>query len=409
MCALARLCAAVLACLLLAPTLVAQELTEREALAQFAEVHPRVRMLQFEVEQVRAENQARSLLTNPAVVYTHESAAGSRDDFLLLRQELPVTGRLRLLRAGGKAAVDVAQASASFDLQSLRAQVRLSFVDLLLAQEREVALRDGVRELQEVVRILAEREQQGEGSTFDQLRGARELAELQADRSSAAVIRAQAQARLASFLGSDRDPTGLVAQASLTAERVLPPLAALLDRALQRRKDYERGTLDLRRYETERRAAERLRLPQPALSAGMKRTSLGSLADTGWTLSVDVTVPLFNRGQTDTAHARAAIGRVGAEQEALRLQIQQEVRAAYVAASVRRQQVDDYLREAAETSHELARIAQLAYEEGEVGILELLDAYRVSRDARLRAVDLLASVRYAEIELDRTVGEEVLP
>ena len=409
MCPLARLCAAVLACLLLAPAVVAQELTEREALARFAGVHPRVRMLQFEVEQVRAESQARSLLTNPAVVYTHESAAGSRDDFLLFRQELPVTGRLKLLRAAGGTTIDVAQAGADFDLRLLRAQVRLSFADLLLLQEREAALSDGWRELHEVVRILTAREQQGEGSTFDRLRGARELAELQAERSSAAVMRAQAQARLASFLGSDLDPTGLVAQGSLTAERLLPPLADLLKRALQGRKDYRAATLNLRRYQTERRAAERFRLPQPTLSAGMKRTSLGSFADTGWVLSVDVAVPLFNRGQADVAHASAAMSRVSAEQEVLRLQIQQEVRVAYTAASLRRRQVDEYLRESAETSQALARIAQLAYEEGELGILELLDAYRVSWDARLRAVDLLAAVRYAEIELDRAVGEEVLP
>ena len=409
MCPLARPCAAVLACLLLAPAVVAQELTEKEALARFAEAHPRVRMLQFEVEQVRAESQARSLFTNPAVVYTRESAAGSRDDFLLFRQELPVTGRLKLLRAAGGEAVDVAQAGADFELRLLRAQVRLSFADLLFSQEREAALSDGLRELQEVVRILTEREQQGEGSTFDRLRGARELAELQAELSSAVVTRAQTQARLASFLGSDVDPTGLVAQGSLTAERVLPSLADLLERALQGRKDYRAATLNLRRYQTERRAAERLRLPQPTLSAGMKRTSLGSFADTGWVLSVDVAVPLFNRGQTNVANASAAIGRVGAEQEALRLQIQQDVRVAYTATSLRRRQVDEYLRESAETSQALARIAQLAYEEGELGILELLDAYRVSRGTRLRAVDLLASVRYAEIELDRAVGEEVLP
>ena len=408
MCPLARLCAAVLACLLLAPTVAAQELTERDALARFTAEHPRVTALRFQVEQVRAESQARSLLTNPAVAYTYESAAGSRDDFLLFRQELPVTGRLKLLRAAGGMTVDVAQAGADFDLRLLRAQVRLFFADLLQSQEREASLSDGVRELQEVVRILTEREQQGEGSTFDRLRGARELAELQAELSSAVVMRAQAQARLASFLGSDIDPTGLVAQGSLTTERLLPPLADLSERALLHRRDYRAATLNLQRYQTERRAAERLRLPQPTVSAGMKRAALGAFTDTGWALSVDVAMPLFNRGQTDVARASAAIGRVGAEQEALRLHIQQEVRVAYTAASLRRRQADEYLRESAETSHALARIAQLAYQEGEQGILELLDAYRVSLGARVRAVELLASVRYAEIELDRAVGEEVV-
>ncbi len=67
------------------------------------------------------------------------------------------------------------------------------------------------------------------------------------------------------------------------------------------------------------------------------------------------------------------------------------------------------MRELGEKSTELAQIAQVAYQEGEQGILELLDAYRVALLSQRRALELLAAAKRAEIELDRAVGEEVLP
>ena len=55
------------------------------------------------------------------------------------------------------------------------------------------------------------------------------------------------------------------------------------------------------------------------------------------------------------------------------------------------------------------RITRVAYQEGEIGILELLDSLRVNRAASLRLLDLEAQVKEAWIELERVVGEEVRP
>ncbi len=57
----------------------------------------------------------------------------------------------------------------------------------------------------------------------------------------------------------------------------------------------------------------------------------------------------------------------------------------------------------------MAAIATAAYEEGEYGILELLDAHRVTLGAELRLLDLSAAARRAAIELDRAIGGETTP
>ena len=62
-----------------------------------------------------------------------------------------------------------------------------------------------------------------------------------------------------------------------------------------------------------------------------------------------------------------------------------------------------------EPAAELVAIADAAYEEGEYGILELLDAHRVTLGAQLRLLELSAAARGAGIELDRVIGGATTP
>ena len=79
------------------------------------------------------------------------------------------------------------------------------------------------------------------------------------------------------------------------------------------------------------------------------------------------------------------------------------------AYALRKTIVEQYRREIEKSGRELVGIAKTAYEEGEKTILELLDVYRVSRQAELRALELLGATKEAQIEIDRVVGEEVFP
>ena len=58
---------------------------------------------------------------------------------------------------------------------------------------------------------------------------------------------------------------------------------------------------------------------------------------------------------------------------------------------------------------ELMQIAEVAYREGEVGILELLDAVRTASRARIRTIDLRLEARLAQIALERAVGDTLWP
>ena len=393
-------------CAALAPPGAAQSLTEAEAVARMRAEHPRVTALRFGVREFAADARGRTLPPNPAVAYTREEAGAAVDDFLLVSQELPLWGRRRLLGEAAGHAVSARAAEADARLLAVETELRLVFADLLLAQARVRSLAAGAGRLDGLIAVLRTREEQGEGSRFDRLRAEREAAEVDADRALADIARRQAQARLAAFFAAGTDPDGLTAAGRLDD---YPAPESASAPPPEGRRDHRALGLEAQRWGAEGRAARRLRLPSAQVTGGLKRsTGLGSTG-AGFVLGASLSVPLFDRGQTQAARASAARSRVEAERRALAARIAAEVRAASAAAVGERELADRYRAESVSRADELVAIATAAYEEGEFGILELLDAHRVSLRANLRSLDLSASARRAAVELDRAAGREMTP
>jgi len=187
-------------------------------------------------------------------------------------------------------------------------------------------------------------------------------------------------------------------------------------RAIQNRADLRAEQKALTRYMFEEQAARRLRIPDPEIAGGVKRadvfgaTGSGAFADatrTGFVFSVSVPLPVFNSGRYEVARYQAEQEQTRARAAVLGRQIQSEIQGAREVLIIRRDALTAYQRELESAGVDLTRITRVAYEEGEVGILELLDSLRVNRLASLRLLELQAAVREAFIELERVVGTEL--
>ncbi len=396
-------------CVALASPGAAQSLTEAEAVARMRAEYPHVTALRLGVRELAADARERTLAANPAVAYTREEAGAVVDDFLLVSQELPLWGRRGLLGEAAGHGVAARSAAAAGRLLAIEAELRLVFTDLLLAQDRVGTLEAGVGRLDALITVLRTREEEGEGSRFDRLRAEREVAEVDADLALAGIDRRRAQARLAAFFAEGTDPDGLSAAGRLDDYPASPVPASAAGSAPERRPEYRALGLEAERWGAEERAARRLRLPSAQVTGGMKRSGvLGSL-DTGFVVGASLSVPVFNRGQAQAARAAAAGARVEAERRSLAARIAAEVHAASAAAAGARELAERYRDDSVSRAAELVAIATAGYEEGEFGILELLDAHRVSLSAELRALELSASARRAAVELDRATGREMTP
>jgi outer membrane protein, heavy metal efflux system len=139
---------------------------------------------------------------------------------------------------------------------------------------------------------------------------------------------------------------------------------------------------------------------------GTKSSSVGG-GDVGSLIGVQATIPLFDRGKAEQALAQAHANQASARLESLRLTTAADIRAARVVVLTRRQAAERYRASALTNSSEIERIAQVSYDAGERGILELLDAFRLSSAARVRQATLDAAVRESEIELEYLSGWEL--
>ena len=187
-------------------------------------------------------------------------------------------------------------------------------------------------------------------------------------------------------------------------------VVALSDAMLQaraRRTAVQAADAEIARLQFEQQAASRLRWPQPTVAGGWKQTDDGTRSDDGYALPVGLTLPLFATGAADKAAASSALVAAQAHREGVLRDIEAEVRAVHARAHVGAARVRAYDDEALTRSRDLVRIASLAYEEGEVGILELLDAHRTRLGAELRSLDLRVEARLAMIDLDFAMAEEV--
>ncbi len=405
----AVLCAAPPLC---RPQNLPQQWTESELIERFLTLGPQARELLARVALTEAEARTRIVYPNPSVSYSREGAG--YNEFFEASQTLPVNGRLRYLREAGAAAASVAGANREALLWFLRNDLRLGFYRMLASQERVRLLSANVAEVEQLIPILRQREQEGEGSRYDRMRGERELAELRTDLAAARPLVAASGARLAGYLPEGAEVREVRGDLSIPAET--PGLEDLVRRAMNARADYRAEQRNLARYRIEEQAAGRLRIPEPQVTAGLKRADVTSglppnpysnATRTGLAISVSVPLPVFNSGRNEVARYQAEQRQASARLELLTRQIRTEVQGARDVLALRTDALAAYRRELESTGSELTRITQVAYQEGEVGILELLDSLRVSRAAALRLLDLQAGVKEASIELERVVGEEL--
>lgn len=380
--------------------------TESEILAQLRGGNPRVEALRAAVDVARADVLAAGRWPNPQLTFNRESVAGIVEGMFMVSQALPITGRRGLDVNAATARVEASASRAEDRIRRLRAELRLAFTDLWASQEREEELTRSQGRLGELAAILGKREAAGDAAGFDRLRAEREVIDVEAARSVAATARAQAQAMLASFMTSPRNSSAIQAVRPAAQAGPLPSLDELVARAEGARGDLIALARDIDAAGFADEAASRRAIPEPEVVAGTKSSTVAG-GDVGSIFSIHVAVPLFDRAGPERAAAQARARQLRAEAEVLRQDIRAQVAAWRAAVVERRSAAERHRAALGAGTDRIERIAQVSYEAGERGILELLDAHRNSSAARLRQSELDAAARQAEIQLEFVSGWEI--
>jgi cobalt-zinc-cadmium efflux system outer membrane protein len=321
-----------------------------------------------------------------------------------LEQPLPIFGISAALSRAGIAATAAAEAERDARLWDLRTEAERLVNRWLWAQAQVEATSTDTRAVERLVEVLRVREREGEGSRFDRLRAEQEVADLKQAAVAAAIELSDTRAAVAALLPPGvtiTRVTGVLDGARMPLDR-----EALVARARAARAELRALQFGHDRTALEAEAARRSRWPAPVISGGLKRADTDIDRERGGVFGLNVTIPLFDAGGRDAARWTAEGARIMAERAAIEHHVRTDVVRAAETLALRQQAItgaDD------DTAAELVTTAEVAYREGEIGIVVLLDAVRAASRARLRDLERRLDVRLAEIALERAVGERLWP
>lgn len=372
----------------------------RDVLNQFNENNPRIKILQGKLDTARAEHRQSKLLRNPEVGYRVEDSVG-KDTFIEASWPVDITGRRWLKRKAANAGIASAENLYYWEMNSLQSDVKTHFYELLTGQERLRVAEEGARRYESILNNVRGRSGQ---TDYDRLRLEKEVSEVKADANEIKRELIQLKTEFAILLNDN--PNNLRLSGELKSIPPIPGKSILESSVLSNHPKVIAALKEAERRKLERKAARRKWFPELKLSGGFKNTSGDEIDENGYVAGVSISVPLFDRGQAERQAAGGELKIAESEATLMKNEIEQSIAKNYQDAVLLKSALQDY-ETALLNAEKLEQMAGLAYLEGRLGILELLDAYRGAVQSRLRYLNLALESQLSVIELERTLGRSL--
>ena len=383
-----------------------QRVTLAEALQSFAENNLALQIARSEWSEAAGVARQLRAYANPAFSLVREDLGRSGRDYwettvgVVQRVEWP--GRTSARRRVATHSVDAATARLRADSLRLAYEVREAYVRAWLTEEAERTLRRAASVLRTVADAADRRLEEGDISAYEARRLRLERLRAEQEVGEAWLQARTARRALAGLIapGVDRHEVG-----PSEAPAGLPPAltAAAALHALDERPDMEeaRRELDAARAGTLVSATEWV--PDPTLGLGYKDQADGF---SGVAVTLDLPLPVFDRGagtrQVASARESAAAHRLNLTRRLAEI----DLRAASDRYDSTRRRLEAGGGVMLAEAEALFATAQAAYAEGEMTLLELLDAAEAFREARLSALSLQSATWIAYYDLIRAMGTE---
>ncbi|MEE8135232.1 MAG: TolC family protein [Gemmatimonadales bacterium] len=388
-------------------------LTEARALAR--RVHPAIRAARQAVEATAGLERQSGAFPNPTVSFAREQTSWNGgtnwQNIAMFSQPIEIGGQRGARQDAARhrrTAADARRAAveAQIDFEVGRAYALAVAADYRVARTAEAA--DVFGRARE---IGAARLAEGDISGYEYRRIALEAGRYAVLEAEVMLARDAARLSLATLLAPSSDSISIFAAEMRLLESIATvpideSFDSLIALAFQRRPDLRAVGLEVEASVADARLASRQAVPTPTVALGFKNeratTDLG--VSKGFVLQVALPLPLWDRRRGATDAARAETQKVEAEREDLRRNVAREVEHAWRMLAAVTEQLNA-LRPLLGAEAQLAlQAAGTAYTEGEISLVEWLDAVRAYHEAQSTFATLQADHVIRFMTLERAVG-----
>lgn len=390
------------------PHLGAQTVTLDQLLALAEEQHPRLRAMTAQTAAAQAGITTAKAYPNPeagvmAGRQTYRVPGNVSGLFQSYSFSQPLElGKLRPARLGlAERGVETAEHAYRATRLEVLSAVRRGFHEALRRQSEIKILEENLRLVDELRKRIVVRVNVGEAGRLEQIRADAEVATAQA-----AVNRARLQ--LVSALAQLRAAAGVETQSDLRIEGALDPAVALPPLEEIRKESIDKHPVlavfasDVRTAEARVKLEEAQKTPQPSL-----RTEVDYPPDVPiYRAGITIPLPFWNRREGPIAEAAARVRQARSMEQSRRIEHVAAVEGAYGRYQLASAQLAAFESGILAEAQEAARAAETAYQLGERGVLEVLDAQRVLRTVRVDLLNAQFDRQAALIDLDELRGVE---
>jgi len=386
-------------------------LTLRTALSQALVKNQTLEAYSWEVRAKEARMLQTSRFPNPELGVEIENFGGSgatksfdaAESTVQLSQLVELGGKR--FHRGKTAALE--RDVAAWDYEAKRFDVltgtTLAFIEVLALQEQIRLAGETLRLAEQVLDTVRKRIQAGKVSPLEETKASVNLTISQISEQTARRNLNAARQRLASWWGSG-SPGFEEARGDLQTLAAIPPLESL-QRLLHQNPEIARRDAELQQARTAVELEKANRIPDVTLSGGVRQFAESD--DHALVVGIGLPLPLFDRNQGGIQEARANLAKAQAERKAVEVNLNAELVEAYQALAASHAEASALRDQVLPSAQQAFSSAQLGYQEGKFGFLDVLDAQRTLFEVKGQYVETVARFQKEKVTVDRLIGQSM--
>lgn len=395
--------------LLISTTAVAapqNALTETMAVQMGLSRGPVVQRTEGNIVHAQSEVIAAGTWPNPVFRYERETIGNGADiveQKFVFSQRFDFSGRRGMNKQAADHHLNAARHKSDAWRAEITKKIRQRYYNALFQQQRREVYEDTQKRIRLLGKVIRKRREEGDVSIYDFQRVNTARAAIDAAVRNVGVDFHTEWQNLWALLGADpRDFR------SLEGELVPGPIPSLeeLTESVVHQPGLRQLSEKTEAYRLQERAENRT-FPEVTFDLGLKREEINSLAENGWVLNASIPILVFDKRKDKQTRYQAEAMIAQSKYQLAYDAARAEIRGLWLQSTQYQRSAEVFREEAIQGAYDLIKIAEAYYRAGEVGILELLDAYRGALDAELGALDLEFKARSARINLDYLTGVSV--